>query len=384
MTVAGPEQLSPRDQAALVAQLQVGLREDGDHDAARNDIVTLLTKLRDREDVTYRTRTDVDAILASVNAGSSRQQPPIVTDTAAQGQAGSTTTMSMSRTHTDDAPSEKVGSPSVPEPRPADRPSAQIGTPTPRPWWQRQRPQVKFGLIAATVVILAATGYLVWPHSPASQTRTAQSSTTSQPSTTSQLVTEGALPALERLWLSPDQINTTVGATGMTVAGTSAGMVDSSANVADKNCLTMQGPAEASIYAGSGWSAARGEAFKEPGDHWIHGVTQYVVAFSSAHDAGAFFTASAQRWAACANRQYTVTLPGQPDHVVIVGPVSNTNGTLSATQTFKADNGIGTCQRALTVANSVAIDVATCFNNEAAQPDSAVNIAHQIAAKVPH
>ena len=53
----------------------MGLREDGQHEAARNDIVTLLTKLRDREDVTYRTRTDVDAILASIGA-QSRPQPP--------------------------------------------------------------------------------------------------------------------------------------------------------------------------------------------------------------------------------------------------------------------------------------------------------------------
>jgi len=80
-TIAGPDQLGPRDQAALVAQLQVGLREDGQHEAARNDIVTLLRKLRDREDVTYRTRTDVDAILASIGAGPP-PQPPIATDTA--------------------------------------------------------------------------------------------------------------------------------------------------------------------------------------------------------------------------------------------------------------------------------------------------------------
>jgi len=66
--IAGPDQLSPRDQAALVAQLQVGLREDGQHEAARKDIVMLLGKLRDREDVTWRTRTDVDAILASIDA----------------------------------------------------------------------------------------------------------------------------------------------------------------------------------------------------------------------------------------------------------------------------------------------------------------------------
>jgi TIR domain len=72
-TIAGPDQLSPRDQATLVAQLQVGLREDGQHEAAAKDIVMLLGKLRDREDVTYRTRADVDAILASIGAES---RPP--------------------------------------------------------------------------------------------------------------------------------------------------------------------------------------------------------------------------------------------------------------------------------------------------------------------
>jgi hypothetical protein len=67
-TISNPDYLAPRDQAALVAQLQVGLREDGQHEAARADIVTLLRKLHDREDVTYRTRADVEAILASVGA----------------------------------------------------------------------------------------------------------------------------------------------------------------------------------------------------------------------------------------------------------------------------------------------------------------------------
>jgi hypothetical protein len=77
------------------------------------------------------------------------------------------------------------------------------------------------------------------------------------------------------------------------------------------------------------------------------------------------------------------TLAGQPDQVWTVGPVSNTNGTLSDTQTTQAGNGF-TCQRALTVTNNVAIDVAACSRNQPDfQSDSAVNIAQQIAAKVP-
>jgi len=58
------------------------LREDGQHEAARKDIVRLLGKLRDREDVTYQTRTDVDAILASIDAVS-RTPLPTATETTA-------------------------------------------------------------------------------------------------------------------------------------------------------------------------------------------------------------------------------------------------------------------------------------------------------------
>jgi hypothetical protein len=98
-----------------------------------------------------------------------------------------------------------------------------------------------------------------------------------------------------------------------------------------------------------------------------------VVLFSSAHDADAFFTASAQGW------------PGVLQPAVHLGrkclepggPVSNTNATRSATKTL--DNG-RTCQWALTVANNVTIDVVACADTPAG---AGVNIAQQIAAKVP-
>jgi TIR domain len=75
-TISGTDYLSPPDQATLIAQIQFGLREDGEHDAARNDIIMLLTKLHDREDVTYRTRTDVEAILASIGTRSTSPATP--------------------------------------------------------------------------------------------------------------------------------------------------------------------------------------------------------------------------------------------------------------------------------------------------------------------
>jgi streptogramin lyase len=117
-TIAGPDHLSPHDQAALLAQLQVGLREDGQHEAARKDIVMLLGKLRDREDVTYRTRSDVDAILASIGA-ESPSPPPMSTETTKwKGQPGLLRRRS------------RRGSPTDTDHEPADKDRATLDRPT--------------------------------------------------------------------------------------------------------------------------------------------------------------------------------------------------------------------------------------------------------------
>jgi hypothetical protein len=202
------------------------------------------------------------------------------------------------------------------------------------------------------------------------------------PPVTSQPASPVAVAALDGLLLSPDQINTAMGASGMTAAGTYTKLGDDSANVSDKVCLPVDNSGEAAAYAGSGWSAVRDEALQEPGDtsQRTHYVDQAVVLFSSAHGAAAFFTASTQSWPACSNRPFTFTQAGKPDVVWTVGPVANTNGTLSVTKTAEGGDG-WTCQHALTVANNVAIDVTACSFNP--NTDSAVNIAHQIAAKVP-
>jgi hypothetical protein len=271
-------------------------------------------------------------------------------------------------------------------PPPPDRPPAQIGTPPP-PKWDRKPLAIAAG--AVIVVIVAATvGYfLTGPKS--------QPSATPKPFTISQPPSPTVAPvveaALEGLLLSPDQINTAMAATGITVyqtgTQTSSTMGDHSANVADKACLPLENDLDASVYAGSGWRAFREQALREPNeDKAPHWVDQGVVLFSSAHDSDAFFTASAQQWLACGNRQYTWAKAGLPDAVYTVGPVANTNGTLSATQTRGGDSywTWASCQRALTVANNVIIDVDACTGNQSdSLSDAASNIAYQIAAKVP-
>jgi serine/threonine kinase PknH len=262
--------------------------------------------------------------------------------------------------------------------------------PQPAPARRSATPWILAGVVAAVVVVLVVAGiagYLVWPRPHTSPTPTAQPPT-AQPSTTSRTVAPVAEAALDGLLLSPDQINTAMGATGMTVTGPNSPTATwDDSDVADTACKPLVGAAEGTAYAGSGWSALLGQELHPPGDDRTHYVVQVVVLFSSAQAADAFFTASAQRWPACANRQYTETVAGKPDEVWTVGPVSNTNGTLSATQTTGGGDSYwhwDSCQRALTVANNVVIDVKACSQNQSdSQSDSGVNIANQIAGKVP-
>jgi len=180
---------------------------------------------------------------------------------------------------------------------------------------------------------------------------------------------------LKGFLLSPEEINAAMGATDMKVTNSRTGMSDDSATMTPKECLAIDGSAQAQVYADSGYTALRDQTLQE-GDNFTHYVEQAVVLFPSAKQADAFFTASAQQWPAC--RQYTHT---QTNTQWNVGPISNTNGILSTTATqLNARSGGWGCGRALAVRNNVVIDVNTCSANPT---DSAVNIANQIAAKVP-
>src|ERR1700736_2961421 len=222
---------------------------------------------------------------------------------------------------------------------------------------------------------LAVTGICILTAGCSSASNQSSKTSTTTSTTTTTTAPPVAETALDGLLLTPEQVNTAMGATEMTVTKTHTSMSDDSATMAPKECLAIDGSAQAQVYAGSGYTAERDQTLQE-GDNFTHYVEQAVVLFPSAKQAGAFFTASAQQWPAC--RQYTHT---QTNSLWAVGPISNTNGTLSTTATQQNAKAHGwVCGRALAIRNNVAIDVNTCSANPT---DSAVNIANQIAAKVP-
>jgi len=187
-----------------------------------------------------------------------------------------------------------------------------------------------------------------------------------------------AAAALDELLLSAAEVNTAMGTRSMTVAGTWTTMLDASSHIPDKDCVFAY-PADNSVYVVSNWTAVRRQILDQPGGHSTHEVTQAVVSFPSAEDAARFFASSAEHWPACANRQYRHTSPDDPDVVWSAGPLADADGTLSVTDTRQGTK-TWACQRALTVNSNIAVDIAACVPGNPA--DIAVNIAHQIAAKV--
>ncbi|MFZ0905020.1 MAG: sensor domain-containing protein [Mycobacterium sp.] len=185
--------------------------------------------------------------------------------------------------------------------------------------------------------------------------------------------------ALQGLLLSPDQLDTAMGTTGMTVTGTLTTLPDGSGQVPDKACVPLEGAGQATVYAGGGFTAVSGQrAADQPHAHLVE---QIVVLFPSAQGARVLRRVRPTLASLRQPQHDETTLAGQTE-AHTVGPVSNTNGTLSARVTgVLARNGSsGACERALTVANNVAIDIDACGENPSG---AAVNIADQIAAKVP-
>ncbi|WAJ43231.1 sensor domain-containing protein [Mycobacterium sp. Aquia_216] len=244
----------------------------------------------------------------------------------------------------------------------------------------------------ATAVAVATTGLLLAACGSSNGGGTASTSSTTTTATASKPPLAQA--ALANVLLTPAEIDSALGVTG----SKSDKVIDqlNTDNPADlfpkgykfpDECIYITGTAEGSVYAGSGNIAVHGErdSASIPGsDDPDPDVSQVVVLFPSAKEANAFFTSSAQRWPACANRQDTV--PGDadtPDIAWKVGPVSNTNGVLSTSTSVTASrNGKGlsqSCQRALTVRNNAVIDVEACRKDPA---NVAVDVANQIAGKV--
>ena len=180
---------------------------------------------------------------------------------------------------------------------------------------------------------------------------------------------------LDALLLAPEQISPVMGAKDMAITRRHDAMSDDSATMKPPECLAIDGAAQAQVYANSGFTAVRDQALND-GDNFTHYAEQAVVLFPTAKLATVFAVASALRWPAC--HGYTHLQSGTQ---WTVGPISDTNGTLSVIATQQnARAGGWACGRALAMKNNVIVDVNTCSPDP---KNSAIDIANLIAVKVP-
>ena len=170
-------------------------------------------------------------------------------------------------------------------------------------------------------------------------------------------------PLVERelagLLVSPEQVTVAMGATGMAVTTNQTAMSDNSATMTPPECLAIDGAAEATVYANSGFKAERDESLND-GDHFTHYLKQAVVLFPTAETASAFFDASTQ----CSGRPAASTPTRRASRSGPSGRSPTANGTLSttATQQNAGADGWG-CGRALALRNNVIVDINTCSAN---------------------
>jgi serine/threonine-protein kinase len=250
----------------------------------------------------------------------------------------------------------------------------------------RGSPRGRPVLIAGITAAVLAAGFIIFqlrqPSQPASPTPAAQ---TAAPSGLTPAAPPPPPPvteaALDGLLLTPAQIDTTMGANGMSIARPWSTFNDVGFNnpASPPECIPLSGAGEAATYNGSGSTAVRGQSLLDKdtsGKHrYLHWTEQAVVMFPSAQAASAFLNAATQGWPACANRGFHDNVDNAQWSA---GQVTTTNGILTATAAVTPSTGWA-CQRALTARNNVVIDATGCGFNTTEQ---GISIAAQIASKV--
>lgn len=340
-TLADPE-LSAHQQAELVSELKSGLNEDGADPAARRDIAALLCKLRDRADVTYRTRTSIDTLLASLEA-----EPSAST-------------------------AERLPAPGTPAgPDPVAVPT-DVGPAGGAEVGQRHRSRTKWLIAggAAVAVVIAVVVAAVLLNRP-------------KPGP--------AALSLDSILVSDAEINTITRTTNMTTTPDNQGEtlkdVSKAVDVAPRSCVGVLYPASDVTYEDSGEKDVSWRALEDSGG-WVragegnhHFVDQAVVAFPSTDRASDVLRRSANEWKACDGQ--TVTATYRDNARVYTWTVEKLGGNAPRISQTYVQQGGGpgyTCQRVLQAISTFVLDVKACGDHIT---DEASRIAEKMVAKVP-
>lgn len=346
------KELSPQQQTQLLIELRQGLDEDGEDPSARSDIAQLLRMLRLRHDVTYRTRTEIDNVLASIEA------------TEAGSSAGASATPD-AQAQTPTGPTQ-AGAQTV-SPQPA-RPSstAAAGAGAAKDGGINKRLIIIGGAALAVIAVIAIVAVLATQGGKSKPAPTAAA-----PNTNPNAVNLGSY------LLGPTDIGTVVADPNMVVSDKTSGMRNPRWTLSNPDCMGAYEPIADAAYKASGYSAVAGQAVHTAGEDPTHRVFESIVAFPSADKAGAFVQTSADKWKACAGQPVTLTVNGKSTGWTF-GDVTGAVPRIAQRRT--QTEGTRICHHVLRAASNVVIDVLVCGPD--VETGQAGRIAEQISAKV--
>lgn len=185
--------------------------------------------------------------------------------------------------------------------------------------------------------------------------------------------------ALDGLLLDPGVLDTIMGASGLTVVNSSDKMYAN--HTPTDECLVTWVNVHEDVYAGSGWTGLSKETVQESATDYEHIVYQSVVSFPEALDAHDQYVSQVAGWAKCDNKQINERNTDDPedrDNYWKVGESQEKDGVLTITRSPVGGDG-WSCQRALTSANNVVVDIDVCADNVS---DQAAQVAKKIAEKI--
>lgn len=194
-------------------------------------------------------------------------------------------------------------------------------------------------------------------------------------------VPDSALPGL---LLTAGEVDAVMGTTGITAQRQTDTMGDHRNLLPNLNCLGVWQVDEAPIYDPSHYKTLRQQMLRTPdSDDWDSLVVQSVVSYRTAEAAHTFFVDSAERWSKCTNHTVNVRVNDRQMPKWVSGDLDRTDILLAMPYTRGTGDQARSCQRALSVAANVILDIQACLPAQQQPVSAAVDIAGKIEAKLP-
>ena len=357
------KELSPQQQIQLLIELRSGLEQDGDDPSARSDIAQLLRMLRMRHDVTYRTRTEIDNALASIESPEPGSSAAASATSDAKAQAPTTPT----RSHTGSRPARTPGTPGAGVATTVGADTATRGGPN--------RRLIIIGGAALPVIaaIVVAVIFISQGSGPKKTQTAGRSGAPAAPAPGQPAPAPVANGRLGALLLGPPQASSIMGTPSLEIANQTQ-QIRPDLNLSNPACLGAFDAIQNAAYEGSGFTGVQGQDLKT--EDSTYRIYEAAVSFPTADNAQAYVAAQADKWRACNGLPVALTGSAGTGHWTF----ENVTGAAPSIAQLRTRKGGGsTCQRVLRAVSDVVLDVRACAPSI---QDQGGQIADQMAANV--